>query len=303
MRKLPVAQGEEITVATHANPDWTGWSLALASTFASAIVTPLARGVVLDGLHPLTLLLLRLLIAMAIMVTTTALWEPAHFKLDGKTANRLFWIGLISGIEICCFFWSLAFVDASMTAMIKSTQPLVVLLMLNFGGERLTRQHILRLGLAMIGVYLLVGPGGRVEPLGLLLLSFSLLFYACQLVFTQWWLAEVDTRTIAFYLNLIMLLVIVCWWWLQGVGWQSPSPFSWLVIVVLAVVSTYLARLALFGAIQRIGSGQLSLLWPLQTLLVIVLSYFFLDERMTATQWLGGGFVLISALLVFQRNA
>jgi drug/metabolite transporter (DMT)-like permease len=62
-----------------------------------------------------------------------------------------------------------------------------------------------------------------------------------------------------------------------------------------------LARLALYAAIPRIGSGQIALLWPLQTLTIIVLSVLFLDERMTPVQWVGGAFVLSSAVLAIER--
>ena len=113
---------------------WFGWSMALASTFASSIVTPLVRGAVVGGMDPISLLLMRLLIATLLLVGTMAVLEPARLKIDRRGLWLVTVIGLIAGIEICCFFWSLAFVDASMTAMIKSTQPLVVLLMLGMGG-------------------------------------------------------------------------------------------------------------------------------------------------------------------------
>jgi drug/metabolite transporter (DMT)-like permease len=40
----------------------------------------------------------------------------------------------------------------------------------------------------------------------------------------------------------------------------------------------------------------------LQTLTIIVLSVIFLDERMTPVQWVGGAFVLSSAVLAIRRN-
>lgn len=286
------------------SPLYTGWPLALFSTFASSIVTPLVRGAVVGGMNPITLLLMRLALASLIFIVAMAWREPARFKIDRRGFWRVCGIGLVAGVEICCFFWSLAYVDASMTAMIKSTQPLVVLLLLRLGGEPLTGRHLLRLGLAMIGIYLLIGgPSGRVEHFGLFLLFISLLLYGSQLVFTQWWLAEYESQTISFYLTVIMTLVIAGWWWVQGAGWQDPSWNGWLVIIVLAVVSTYFARLALYAAVPRIGSGQIALLWPLQTLSIIVLSVLFLDERLTLLQWSGGVFILLSALLAVERFA
>jgi drug/metabolite transporter (DMT)-like permease len=280
-----------------------GWAMALVSTFASSIVTPLVRGAVVGGMDPISLLLLRLLIATLLQAGTLALFEPEHFKIDRRGLWLMGVIGLISGIEICCFFWSLAFVDASMSAMIKSTQPLVVLLMLALGGERLTGWSILRLLMAMIGVYFLVGgPGGQVAPIGMILLTLSLVLYAAQLVLSQWWLRGYNTQTVTFYLTAIMTLVIISWWWVQGAAWHAPRMQDWLVIGVLAVVSTYFARLALYAAIPRIGSGQIALLWPLQTLSIIGLSVLFLHERMTPIQWLGGGFILASALLAIEQR-
>lgn len=281
--------------------DQLGWLFAFAATFAGAIVTPLVRGAVVGGMDPITLLLLRLALSVVLISGTISIFDRRRLRIDRQGFYRLAVVGLISGVEICCFFWSLAFVDASMSAMIKSTQPLVVLLLLALGGEHLRSRHWLRLGLATVGIYFLVGPGGQVEPFGLFLLMLSLILYALQLVLVQWWFAGYHNQTITFYVTGFMTLVIVIWWWLQDISWQEPGLSDWIVIVVLAVVSTYLARLALFAAIRRIGSGQIALLWPLQTLLVIILSVLFLHERMAPLQWFGGSLVLISALLAVEQ--
>jgi drug/metabolite transporter (DMT)-like permease len=53
----------------------------------------------------------------------------------------------------------------------------------------------------------------------------------------------------------------------------------------------------LFSAIARIGSGQIALLWPLQTLTAIVVAVIFLQERLTPVQWLGGALVLAGTFL------
>lgn len=289
-------------LAKWAAAGWFGWAMALCSTFASSIVTPLSRGLIVAGMDPINLLLARLSIAVALIIATSTMLQPATFRIDRRGFWRVLVIGLLAGVEICCFFSSLAYVDASMSAMIKSTQPLVVLLLLAMGGERLTSRHWVRLGLAAIGIYLLVGgPGGSVAPMGLLLLTLSLLLYGSQLVFTQWWLNGYNTHTVTFYLSAIMTIVIAFWWWVQGATWRDPGTQGWVIILVLAVVSTWLARLALYAAIPRIGSGQIALLWPLQTLTIIVLSVIFLDERMTPVQWVGGAFVLSSAALAIER--
>ncbi len=276
--------------------------MALASTAAAALVTPLARGVVTAGMAPITLLLARLVIAVALLAATLAVTNPSLLAISRRELANVALVGTIAGVEICCFFWSLAWIDASLSAMLKSVQPLVVLLLLAMGGERLTRRHLVRLALAIGGIYLLVGPSGQVAPAGLALTALSILLYAVQLVLIQWRLVVYEARRTTFYLLGVMTLVVAAWWGLESAPWSDPGLGGWLAIGVMAVVSTYFARLAQFVAVRHVGGGQLALLWPLQTLLIILLSVVFLQERLAPLQWLGGGLVLVSALLAAERQ-
>ena len=58
----------------------------------------------------------------------------------------------------------------------------------------------------------------------------------------------------------------------------------------------------MFRAIQEIGSGQLALLSPLETLLAILWSVAFLQESLSLFQWFGGSLILSSALLAAFRS-
>ncbi|RLT34051.1 MAG: DMT family transporter [Chloroflexi bacterium] len=284
------------------SPSVVGWTMALASTGAAALVTPLARSAVSGGLDPLAMLLARLVIAVVLMALTLGLTRPSLLHIDRALAGRVALVGGIAGVEICCFFLSLAWIDSSMSAMLKSVQPLAVLLLLAFGGERLTHRHLLRLLFAFAGIYLLVGPSGQHSTVGLILTGLSILLYAIQLVLLQWRLLGYDPRTVTFYLLLMMTLVVALFWAAQGGRWSDPGVAGWSAILVMAVVSTYFARIAQFVAMRHIGGGQIALLWPVQTLLIILLSVFFLHERLTLIQWAGGLLVLVSAGLAVQRN-
>lgn len=280
-----------------------GWSLALASTGAAALVTPLARGAVTGGMDPLALLLARLAIAVVLMAVTLGITRPEVLRIDRELAARVALVGGIAGVEICCFFLSLAWIDSSMSAMLKSVQPLVVLVLLAFGGERLTARHLLRLAVAALGIYLLVGPSGQLSSLGLLLTGLSILLYAIQLVLLQWRLLGYDPRTVTFYLLLAMTLVVAIFWLAQGARWSDPGVYGWSAILTMALISTYFARIAQFVAMRHIGGGQIALLWPVQTLLIILLSVLFLHERLTFAQWAGGALVLVSAGLAIERRS
>lgn len=274
-----------------------GWLLGIGSSLAGGLVTPLARGVIVGGMAPSTLLVLRLLLASVLLGVTLAITAPHKLKLTRRGVGLMLVVGGLAGFEIATFFSSLAYVDAATSSIIKSVQPLVVLLLLTFAGERMTARHWSRLLLSMVGIYLLVGVGGQINPIGAFLIGLSLIFYALQLAQVQWWLHAYDPWTIAFYLTSIMTIVVTGWWLTQGTPWHPPTVTEISVIVVLAVVGTYFARLALFAAVARIGSGQLALLWPLQTLTAIIVAVIFLGERLTLIQWFGGALVLAATFL------
>ncbi|NJN83956.1 MAG: DMT family transporter [Caldilineaceae bacterium] len=159
----------------------------------------------------------------------------------------------------------------------------------------------MRVALALGGIYLLIGPGGGVSLIGVGLAVIAVLLFALQMSMTQWCLSAYESRTVALYITLFMSVVVVAAWIVQGAEWHDPGPQGWLSILVLAVVCTWIARILLYSAIRRIGSGQMSLLMPVETLLSITWAFLLLGERLTPLQLVGGALVLSSALLAVRR--
>jgi drug/metabolite transporter (DMT)-like permease len=178
---------------------------------------------------------------------------------------------------------------------------LVTLAFLAARGERFTRRHYFRLALGLVGVYLLIGPAGRVDWLGVLLVLVTVCAFALHLTLIQWYLQPYNARTITFYVVAIMTVVNSGLWLAQGGEWRDVGFSGWFIIAVLALVSTYLARLAMFEGVRRLGGSQVALLLPLETLLAVIWSVMFLGERLNFWEWVGGGLILLSALLAIQR--
>jgi drug/metabolite transporter (DMT)-like permease len=185
--------------------------------------------------------------------------------------------------------------------MIYTLSPLVLLCILALIGERFTHRKLMRVGLGLAGVYLLIGPGSNVSGIGVLLAMMAVFAVPLQLTLMQLYLRDYDWRAVTFYLSLVMFAVIGGWWLIQGAEWQDPGPKGWILLVTLAVVTTYLSRLAQTSAVARLGAGQVGLLAPLETLLTVTWSVLFLADRFSPLQALGGGLILLSALLASQR--
>ena len=278
-----------------------GWALALASTVAFSFAPPVARAAIVGGMDSDQLLMLRMVIATSLFGVTSILTARASLRMPRSAIGWAVASGAVNSAGMILFFLSLNYLEASLGAMIIALSPPLVLSLLALRGERLTRRHLVRLGLALAGVYLLISPSGEVHWAGAAMALVATFFFSLQMAMVQWTLVGYPVRGVVFYVTGAMTLFVVLWWLAQGAVWVTPDPYGWLEVLVLAVFSTYIARLGYYGAIGLIGSGQLALLGPLETMLSVIWSVLFLGERLAAWQLLGGVLILASAVLAVER--
>jgi drug/metabolite transporter (DMT)-like permease len=280
---------------------WVGWAFALTATIFFSVATPLSRGALTAGVGATEILVTRMALATLAMGLTIAIMDIRLLRTD----RRCFWIatgaGMLNGVGMLLYFWGLERLTSSMTAMLIALSPVYVLSLLALRGERVTYRHAVRLALALIGVYLLIGPGGHVDPIGVMWILVSMVCFALQLSLLQWFLLDYDARPVTFYVLLAMTGCVLAMWGLEGGTWQPLGVQGWVTAALLGVVSTYISRLLLFGAVSRIGGGQMAMLSPVETLLAVFWSFLCLGERLSPIQWIGGLFILTSAMLAIQR--
>lgn len=278
-----------------------GWLLAFLASLFFSFAVPIVRGVITGGLDATTLVMIRLVLASTLTAITMLLMDHRLIRIERRGLFIALGAGLFNGLGMMLMFWALARVDASLASMMLSLLPLMVLSLLALRGERFTHRHTVRLALGLAGVYFLIGPSGKADVLGIGLLIIAIFCFAIHMSLLQWYLRAYDARAVTLYVSLAMATVVSLTWLGQGAQWQNPDALGWLLILFLVVVSTYLSRLFMVAAINRIGSGQMALLTPLETLLTIIWSMLFLGERLNAWQWVGGLLILASALLAIQR--
>ena len=304
------------------NKPWAGWAMALLATFALSTTAPAGRAAIRGGMNPTALLAARYILAWALMSITLGAArrqpDPApgseapspdytigrlkSMKIDRRGIALCGLAGLASGATANLYFWSFSRINASIAAMLTSVYPLVVLILLALRGERFSLLRGVRLALGIAGVYLLLGPSGQVDVLGAILALLAATSFALQVVIVQWYLGPYPVRVVAYWIITVTALIVLGLWLASGAPWYVPGWQSWVAIGVLVVVSTYLSRLAMFRAIQEIGSGQVALLSPLETLMAVLWSIAFLQESLSPLQWLGGSLILSSALLATVRS-
>jgi drug/metabolite transporter (DMT)-like permease len=275
--------------------------MAIFSTACFSLAPPLSKAIIDLGMDSLGLLSLRLVFTALLLGATVVFTEPQRLRLDRRGLLYCLAAGMANGVGMVTFFLSLERLDASIASMLFSLSPLVLLLLLALRGEKFTYRNAIRLALGIGGVYLLIGPGGEVDSVGALLALGTVFTVPIQILIMQWYLQEHDAYAVTFYMVIGMLLVSGPWWALQGLPWQPVGAAAWGLLLALVVVSTYVARLTMFAAIRVIGGGQVGLLAPVETMLTVIWSVLFLQERLSVVQWLGSALVIVSALLAVQR--
>jgi drug/metabolite transporter (DMT)-like permease len=186
--------------------------------------------------------------------------------------------------------------------------PFWVFLFLSAAGHPISPLSIVRLGLALLSVFLLTWQGaGLVDPLGVTLMIGAGALYGFHLVLGQWTLADVDPRTVTLYGLTTMAVVVAIPFlcrgpeYLWGGGPADPiSAEGWMAIVLLAIFPTALARLLVFAGLRRIGGVQTALLGLAEPLVAVALAFALLGESFTAQQWIGVGLFVVSALLIWR---
>ncbi len=286
-----------------ANPLWSGLLLAVLATTFFSLATPISRHAILLGMNPTTMLLGRMWISSLLLALMMGMGNRVSLRFDRPGMLGMLGVGISSSINILAYYWALTRLESSMAIMLFAVNPIAVLGLLALRGERLSPLHLVRLALALGGVYLLIGPGGEIDWVGVFLVMFSVVGFAIQMVLTQWYLRPYHATAVTYYVAVISTVGVTVWWWLSGADLYVPGWEGWVSMVILAVVSTFLARLCFYAAIQRMGSGQMSLLMSLETMLSVAWSMLFLNEQLLRWQWLGAALILISALLATKARS
>jgi drug/metabolite transporter (DMT)-like permease len=281
------------------NNNRSAWTMAFLATLAYSTGSPIARFLFTGGMSPSAMLAARYLLATLLLAVTLRFAWREQLKINRRGFLICLLAGAVNGFSTLAYFWGLSRMSASISAMIFSIYPLAVLGFLALRGERFTLRSSVRLLLGIGGVYLLVVPGGEVDALGVLLVLLAAATFALSLAIVQWYLPAYSSLTVSYYTGIAISAVVTTFWVAQGAVWSVPGWQGWLLLIFMTVVGTYLARLWMFKAVRGFGSFQMALFSPLETLLTIIWSMLFLGERLTLTQWLGGGLIILSLLLAF----
>ncbi|MGJ5179649.1 DMT family transporter [Bradyrhizobium oligotrophicum] len=279
--------------------DW--WLLGLLSLLWSGSF--IFNGLALKDLPPLTLVLLRIVLAAAILLPILRL-RGLGFPKGMAGWAPFFAVALFNNVvPFCLIVIGQTFITSGLAAVLNATTPLfTIVVMAAAGEERLSARRVAGLIVGLIGVVMLRGgPGldGFGGGTGLLFGLGASLSYGIAALLVRRHLAHsppLATATFQLSASSVMMLVIAC---AIEQPWRLPVPGlqTWLAVIGLAALSTAFAYIVFFQVLRRSGATNVTLVTLLIPLTTIVLGSLVLGESVSLRE-IGGALVIGSALLV-----
>ena len=254
-------------------------------------------------MHPLTLVLFRVLIAAAALHVYLLARGPS-FRLALPLAGSFFVLALVNNVlPFSLIFAGQTAMGAGLAAVLNSTTPFWTILIANAvtSDEKLSWNKVAGVMLGIAGVAVMVGPGIVASLGGPVWAKFAMVgasvAYAVALVFSRRFktVPPVIVATGQLTASTIIMIPVVLLWSGPSGLFAASMPI-WAAVFALALVSTAFAYILYFGIIGSAGATNASLVTLIVPVSAILLGFVFLGERLELFEI--GGMLLIGLGLV-----
>lgn len=263
--------------------------------------------VVMEVIPPFTLITLRLVLGSLTLWLIIAFQEGIGFtRRQYLQVVAVGWIGY--GVSIGFQFVGTKLSTASNGALVTSATPAFVLL---FGawilGERITKRRLAALGLATVGVIVVIDPRTASLSSEMFLGNLSLVAAAIT-----WALYSVLIRKVTRDLDTLRVSLVAFWggffvaipmgvWEANTIGVGEITPGLIAGVLFLGIISTALAMYLWNTAFALLEAGVASLTFFAQPVVGTALGAYFLGERLTPLFLVGGVLIGLGIYLASER--
>ncbi|MCL6442992.1 MAG: DMT family transporter [Alicyclobacillus sp.] len=262
----------------------------------------------LTTIQPIELVWLRYVVAL-VTLSLAMLATKQSWKIHWRHVPLVAVIGLIGyAVSIWTQFLGTKLSTAQMGAMITSSTPaFMVLFGWMFLGEKITFRRALSVGLATIGVLMIVGVGGirHSYEVGGIILVIAALTWALMSVLVKRVPSDYSQLKVTLYAICVATVVLTPMAVPQltrtPIGmWLQPS--TWGGVLYLGVVSTAGAFFLWNKGLQMVDASSGGLYFFFQPLVGTFLGWLILGEVVGLSFWLGAALILISVMLVLKES-
>ena len=207
-----------------------------------------------------------------------------------------------SGITIIILNESYNYVDTGIATSLHFLYPLfVAILCCFFYGEKIKKKQIISLSFALVGIICFMSKGNG-SLFGYFLAIASGLTYAYYLVkMYKTGLVKMNALKLSFYLALFTTIEIFTMnLFMQDIVFKMDV-LSYVLLLVLALSSSFLATVLLQKGVLLLGSTRASFICLLEPVTSMIVGILWLNEAFTFNKGLGGLAIIVS-LIIFLKE-
>jgi len=263
--------------------------------------------IALNGFGPLTLVLIRVLLAAILLGAVASL--QGHRVPWGKRIWGGYWVmGLLSNVlPFSLISWGQQYITSSDASIINATVPIftVLLIQLTTRDENRTFGKNVGVVVGFFGVLALMWPGFEsgatriwVGHVAVLCAAFC---YAAGAIYGKRFGGNPAIVNAACMLTCSAVVLAPAALILERPFETSPEVGSWAAVIGLAVLSSAIAYLLYFSILKRGGATYLSLVTYLIPVAATVLGVLFLEEAFTVSSFVGVSVVFLGLVIIDGR--
>lgn len=254
----------------------------------------------LAAITPGELLALRYSISASLLGLTLLVIKPKSFLQKPLHILSSIALGILGyAFFSSLFFMALTGLSASLTVLLLYTYPVMVTFFSAFFlKENLGKFTFYALLCVSIGIVcLLWGEFSLNKPIFLLYGLGSAFFYSLYILFSQKYLSSMPALPASFYVQFGAGLVLFS---IHFSTLQRPLYIlsqHFFLIFSMALICSLIAMTLFLAGLGKITSTEASILSTTEPLFGIILASFFLDEKLTRLQFVGGFLIIVGMIL------
>ena len=250
------------------------------------------------GMHPLFVCAFRFTLGGIVLLPF------AKLPSDSKDWWGLFFLGVLNvGLAMGLLQLSLSYTQASVAAILFSTNPLFVGVVAALAGDKLTKKEIIGLLIGFLGVFLIAGPASLDNWQGPVFALLSAAVFGLYTYLGRGYaqrLGSATANSISFILGGIVVFLL-----LPVFGapmWQITSS-NLLPMLYLGVFVTGVAYFAYLRGLSLLSPAAGSATFFAKPALATLLAWIFLGESLSWWKWAGICVIILGMMQTIQRKS
>jgi drug/metabolite transporter (DMT)-like permease len=279
-----------------------------AATLFWGTSATLARFVFRDRhVPPLSVVELRLLIAVAVLGPWLAWRKPQALRVDRADWGYFLTLGLLGVAAVQgTYYYAIATLGVGLAILLQYVAPALIIGFEALRGASIRPAVILAVVAALAGTGMLVGGvdhgAGTIPPRGWIAGAGAAISFAFYILYSKRGLARYPPETVLFYTFSI-----------AAAFWAFVTPPTrilaaghdrslWLMFVALGIFSTLVPFVFFYAGLRRLPPAQAGIVATLEPVVAVISAALILGEGLRPLQWLGAVMVLGAALLASRES-